>query len=106
VEGAVLAHTWGGFITLERMLKMDFNFNPVLKPTYKKKKRRGFKGKASPYCQFCGRVGYTERHHIIPRSRGGEDTEENRIDLCVYCHGKAHEGKIKPEELKKKKGGK
>ena len=41
---------------------------------------------------MCGRPGLTQRHHIIPRSRGGDDSEGNRIDLCVWgndCHGRA-----------------
>ena len=29
-------------------------------------------------------------HHIIFRSQGGSDVEENLITLCRYCHGAKH----------------
>ena len=28
-----------------------------------------------------------ELHHIVPRSRGGDDVAENIAPLCRYCHG-------------------
>jgi hypothetical protein len=28
-----------------------------------------------------------ELHHLIPRSRGGDDVEENIVPLCRTCHG-------------------
>ncbi len=31
------------------------------------------------------------KHHIVPRSRGGSDEVNNLVDLCVDCHGKAHD---------------
>ena len=30
-------------------------------------------------------------HHIVPKSRGGSDNEGNLINLCLECHGKAHD---------------
>lgn len=29
-------------------------------------------------------------HHIIFKSQGGSDTEENLITYCIFCHRKAH----------------
>jgi hypothetical protein len=42
-------------------------------------------------CQVCGdRRGdlycVPHTHHIIPRSRGGPDNQENLITLCDLCH--------------------
>ncbi len=34
------------------------------------------------------------RHHIIYRSAGGEDTDENLITLCAVCHANQHRGVI------------
>ena len=34
--------------------------------------------------------GYKERHHIIPRSLGGEDTEENLVELTAREHFICH----------------
>jgi len=28
-----------------------------------------------------------ELHHVIPRSRGGDDVPANIVPLCRYCHG-------------------
>jgi len=37
--------------------------------------------------KFCGtRI---EVHHIVPKSQGGADTEENGIPLCFDCHAEA-----------------
>ncbi len=58
-----------------------------------------FKGKALGYCQYCGRVGQTHRHHITYRSRGGTHDVDNRIDLCVECHGAVHSGLISIQML-------
>ena len=87
-------------------------FNPVPKPKFrKKKKRKGFEGNASKWCQYCGMTGVMiSRHHIIKRSQGGPDTPENRIDLCdgpgsKQCHLYADQKRegYKPEDLRKKK---
>ncbi len=69
---------------------------PVPKPPRKRKKKRpGFVGEPKRYCEKCGRTDVAiHRHHIIPRSRGGNDSEENRVDLCVYCHKEAHGIKV------------
>ena len=40
-------------------------------------------------CAHCGHAG-TERHHRLPRGRGGKDTWSNSIYLCRQCHHNAH----------------
>ena len=48
------------------------------------------------YCLYCGiSKSSVEKHvhHITPRSRGGDDTLDNLICLCVYCHERSH-GKV------------
>lgn len=58
-------------------------------------------------CQICGR-GNTglEVHHIVYRSQGGTDDENNLITLCKDCHSKVHNSVLtitkKPKELKLK----
>lgn len=49
-------------------------------------------------CRVCGRrceLGSTfsnrvERHHVIPKSLGGEDSTANLASLCVDCHDDRH----------------
>ena len=43
-------------------------------------------------CKLCGKeTEYIEKHHIIPKSRGGSDDINNLIELCSKCHGLAHD---------------
>lgn len=42
-------------------------------------------------CQSCGGMSNLEVHHKQFRSRGGTDTEQNLITLCVACHRKVHD---------------
>lgn len=37
-------------------------------------------------CWRCARKTRLERCHIIPHSRGGEDTPSNLVLLCKKCH--------------------
>jgi 5-methylcytosine-specific restriction endonuclease McrA len=41
-------------------------------------------------CQRCGSLADLQVHHIEPRSRLGDDTDENLITLCASCHLLAH----------------
>ena len=55
-------------------------------------------------CQICGKTHTRiEVHHIIFRSQGGTDDENNLIALCGDCHNGIHNGKIvltkKPKKL-------
>jgi 5-methylcytosine-specific restriction endonuclease McrA len=45
------------------------------------------------HCQFCGARSDLQVHHIIYRSHGGPDSENNLITVCVTCHGAIHLGK-------------
>ena len=40
-------------------------------------------------CVICSRK-YFGLHHIIPRSMGGEDNEENLVTLCQFHHREVH----------------
>jgi 5-methylcytosine-specific restriction endonuclease McrA len=41
-------------------------------------------------CQSCGSRMGLEVHHITPRSKLGDDVEENLIALCRECHRRIH----------------
>ena len=46
-------------------------------------------------CQICGKKHTRlEVHHIVYRSQGGTDDENNLITLCEDCHSGIHHGKI------------
>ena len=39
-------------------------------------------------CQYCGSGLHLTIDHIIPKSRGGEDSWENLITACIKCNNK------------------
>ena len=87
---------------------MDYSELAYPKPVKRKKKRSGFSTPANEYCQYCGRWGQTDRHHIDYCGMGGRldpeyHTEANRIDLCRACHRLVHDGKITKQQLKEAK---
>lgn len=49
-------------------------------------------------CRVCGRRCSTtaigearaERHHIVPRSLGGDDSPQNLALVCISCHDERH----------------
>lgn len=44
------------------------------------------------YCVWPGCFELaTEGHHILPRSRGGEDTIDNCAPVCHCCHRRIHD---------------
>lgn len=50
----------------------------------------GYKARHDYICMACGQPA-NEAHHMIPLSKGGEDSEENVILLCQSCHaGRLH----------------
>lgn len=43
-------------------------------------------------CTLCGSVKRLQRHHLVPRSKGGSDTPVNQVALCEECHRRLHAG--------------
>jgi len=51
-------------------------------------------------CEYCHKKNcYTNTHHIKSKGSGGNDIEDNLIELCSDCHIKVHKGIIKKQEL-------
>ena len=51
-------------------------------------------------CAVCGWVIILEVHHILPKSKGGNNHPENLILLCPNHHEMAQQGMIPTEELR------
>lgn len=46
-------------------------------------------------CEWCGRVGIVQPHHLWARGMGGGgrlDVRINLIALCANCHSRHHQG--------------
>lgn len=69
------------------------SFNPV--PKKKRIENKKLLKDKKGVCQICGKKGATEKHHKQSRGSGGNDTEENLIEVCRICHTKIHTGEIK-----------
>ncbi len=39
-------------------------------------------------CSRCGATRWLDRHHVLPRSRGGDDSDV--VVLCRRCHEWVH----------------
>lgn len=53
-------------------------------------------------CEWCGKRGRTDPHHLTCRGIGGGhrlDIPENMLALCRSCHDLVHAGKIKRDEM-------
>jgi len=65
----------------------------------KRAKRRqsaleAFRADPPDRCERCDLFTRLDAHHRLPRSRGGEDTAENRAWLCSGvdgCHSQVHD---------------
>jgi len=50
-------------------------------------------------CESCQRQPAVDIHHIIYRSRGGDNSISNLMALCRLCHFKAHDCKLDQDYL-------
>ena len=41
-------------------------------------------------CAVCGAIDNLEKHHVVPLSAGGSDSETNMLVVCSYHHGVLH----------------
>jgi hypothetical protein len=51
-------------------------------------------------CLVCGKFDELHPHHIHTRGAGGDDSLENGITLCAFCHDRAHRGIIETPIIK------
>ena len=50
-------------------------------------------------CELCGQKQPLQVHHILPRSRGGQDEPDNWLVVCAWrCHRWIHENPKKARE--------
>ena len=61
--------------------------SPVETASEPRPTERGLGEPDGPVCPFCKRpVVHLKRHHLVPRSRGGQE----KIDSCLDCHRAIH----------------
>lgn len=50
-------------------------------------------GRDEGRCRACGKVvpvGQRHHHHLVPRSKGRDDSTSNVVLLCGLCHDQVH----------------
>ena len=50
-------------------------------------------------CALCDSTKGLQVHHVIPRGKGGIDSEQNLITLCCFCHAAVHGQPIDVTEM-------
>lgn len=45
-------------------------------------------------CEICGIETFTDKHHIVSKSKGGSNHPSNLTNLCPNCHRAVHMGEI------------
>jgi hypothetical protein len=82
-----------------KRLANDTPARKVKKHTYYKRREQFlFQGRRREPCAVCWRAG-NHRHHILPLIKGGRNTWENLIWLCVDCHTAIHPHMQKAETV-------
>lgn len=70
-------------IRLVEYIKLPFSKLKIIKPSrsmiYKRDNNK---------CQYCGATRRLTIDHVVPRSKGGEDTWENLVVACSTCNTK------------------
>lgn len=73
---------------------MPFPVKDMLKPRYEPrvgKQRLSNAEKASLgrhglKCHYCGHIGALTFDHVLPRSKGGDNSAENLVPCCYSCN--------------------
>ena len=52
---------------------------------FKERLKKEVRIKSDGRCVICHNP-FVDIHHIKPQAEGGEDTIDNAVALCAYCH--------------------
>ena len=88
---------WGGGLRVPRVLHLR-RYERVRRPTIRLS-RKNLMLRDEHQCQYCSRHLPTRElniDHVLPRSRGGQDSWENLVTACRACN--LRKGRRTPEE--------
>lgn len=71
----------GGVIRLLYYIRLPLNKLARIKPS-----KMGVYRRDGHKCQYCGSTRSLTIDHVMPKSRGGEDTWENLVTCCSPCN--------------------
>lgn len=84
------------FITEKVIRLVNYIYLPVSKIRNTKPSRRAIHTRDGNKCAYCGSTRELTIDHIMPASRGGQNTWDNLVCACVKCNTK--KGNRTPEE--------
>lgn len=58
---------------------------------------RAIKDRCNNRCVYCDRRTYLQLEHLVPRSRGGDNSPENLAAACAKCN--TRKGPLMPLEF-------
>ena len=85
------------------MVKISIDYSLFAYPKNTRIKNKKVLKNKQGMCKLCGKCGQTEKHHIKSKGSGGDDSEENLIEVCRMCHTKIHTGEIRKKDILKMK---
>ena len=79
---------------------MSIDYSNFAFPKNARVKNKKLINKKKHKCEYCSKKNcYTNTHHIKSKGAGGDDVEDNLIELCSNCHRAVHDGLISKQEL-------
>lgn len=84
------------FITEKVIRLINYIYLPVSRIRNNKPSRRAIHTRDGNKCVYCGSTRELTVDHIIPSSRGGQNSWENLVCACIKCNTK--KGSRTPEE--------
>lgn len=72
-------------IKILRAKSQDGKYNFSKYSLYRNKKNK----LTSKKCRLCGKPAYC-MHHILPLCKGGDNSNNNLVPVCLECHKKIH----------------
>jgi hypothetical protein len=84
------------FITEKVIRLINYIYLPISKIRNTKPSRKSIHTRDGNKCVYCGSTRELTIDHVLPTSRGGQNTWENLVCACVKCNTK--KGNRTPEE--------
>lgn len=85
VDDMIYVTNWERYQNAEGLEKIREQ-NRIRQQRFRENKREAIAG-TNPRCVYCGKEGIAPTiDHVIPRSKGGTDNDDNKVTCCLDCN--------------------